>query len=308
MAFWGGAQFRMEPAVDRDYRLGQDSDVANDLFGQFLNFDGDGDPDTPIDNGRTGNPDPFYMNPTAMLTASSVSSQDEIDLFATSAASHGVDAVSLCQILTCIALKTYPFARREKIILLFYVHRRPRRLIMLESRRNLSKQYLLLYAGRLTLWGGRTENSRSSSLLREQPLLHLKILPWPSNLALNECFSRLIATWVASHMKAHRQWHMIPTQQPLLTATAMPRLLSSRGDILLQIYSTSIRAAWTLRHYMVLLDASRASSSCIRGLQAWWRPRLPSILPHKCRSSNKASGSTHWRLPQRQSHGAAQTM
>lgn len=109
MAFWA-AQFRIESAVDRDpnmYCLGPDglpSDASNDLFGQFMNFDGDVAPETPIDDCHSGNPDSFFMNPAAMATASSVvSSADEFDFFstssrlgtATSAASHGVDASEL---------------------------------------------------------------------------------------------------------------------------------------------------------------------------------------------------------------------
>ncbi|KAM0458971.1 hypothetical protein ACHAO4_002360 [Trichoderma viride] len=90
MAFWGRTEFRMEAAVDRDpatYRLGQDGGPpdGSDFFGEFLNLDGDEAPGTPIDNGRSGNPDAFFINPAAMLTASSVvSSGDEFDYFATS--------------------------------------------------------------------------------------------------------------------------------------------------------------------------------------------------------------------------------
>lgn len=89
------------------YCLGPDglpSDPSNDLFGQFMNFDGDGVPETSLDDCRSGNPDSFFMNPAAMLTASSVvSSADDFDFFSThsrlgtakSAASHGVDASEL---------------------------------------------------------------------------------------------------------------------------------------------------------------------------------------------------------------------
>ncbi|UKZ62094.1 uncharacterized protein TrAtP1_003353 [Trichoderma atroviride] len=108
MAFWGRTEFRLESAVEREpatYRLGhQDGGQtdAADFFGEFLNLDGDEAPETPINNDRSnGNPDAFFINPAAMLTASSVvSSGDEFDYFATSsrlgnassAASHGNDS------------------------------------------------------------------------------------------------------------------------------------------------------------------------------------------------------------------------
>ncbi|KAM0254734.1 hypothetical protein ACHAQJ_006516 [Trichoderma viride] len=114
MAFWT-AQFRIESAVDRDPNMywqqggdGLPSDASGDLFGQFMNFDGDG---TPVDGGNStmgSGPDSFLMNhhqAAATGTASSVvSSADEFDFFstssrlgpATSAASHhGVDAPEL---------------------------------------------------------------------------------------------------------------------------------------------------------------------------------------------------------------------
>lgn len=91
--------------LDRDppsYRA--QSDASNDLFGEYMNFDGEGAPGTPLDNERSGNPDSFFMAPAAMHTTSSVvSSADEFEYFATSsglenaasADSHGVDAVEL---------------------------------------------------------------------------------------------------------------------------------------------------------------------------------------------------------------------
>lgn len=115
MAFWT-AQFRVEPTVDREanmYWQGPDglaSDASSDLFGQFMNFDGDGLARTPVDDGRSGNstigsvPDSFFMHQAAAGTASSVvSSADEFDFFpttshhgpTTSAASHGLDAQEL---------------------------------------------------------------------------------------------------------------------------------------------------------------------------------------------------------------------
>ncbi|KAH6609595.1 hypothetical protein Trco_002941 [Trichoderma cornu-damae] len=115
MAFWT-AQFRVESAVDRDssmYWQGADglpSDASSDLFGQFMNFDGDGVARTPVDDGRSGSstmgsvPDSFFLNQAAAGTASSlVSSADEFDFFSTtsrlgpttSAASHGLDAREL---------------------------------------------------------------------------------------------------------------------------------------------------------------------------------------------------------------------
>jgi hypothetical protein len=117
MAFWT-AQFRIESAVDRDpnmYWQGGDglpsNDASSDLFGQFLNFDGDGiaGGTTPVDDCRSGNstigsgPDSFFVHQAATGTASSVvSSADEFDFFsttsrlgpATSAASHAVDAAA----------------------------------------------------------------------------------------------------------------------------------------------------------------------------------------------------------------------
>ncbi|KAL7799039.1 hypothetical protein V8C37DRAFT_407468 [Trichoderma ceciliae] len=89
---------------------GLPSDASSDLFGQFLNFDGEGPARTPVDDSRSGSstigsvPDSFFMNQAATGTASSVvSSADEFDFFSTSsrlgpttsAASHGVDAPEL---------------------------------------------------------------------------------------------------------------------------------------------------------------------------------------------------------------------
>lgn len=112
MAFWT-AQFRVESAADRDSTMywqggdGLPSDASSDLFGQFINFDGDGLARTPVDDSRSGSltigsvPDSFFMNQTAPGTASSVvSSADEFDFFSTSShlgpvASHGLDAPEL---------------------------------------------------------------------------------------------------------------------------------------------------------------------------------------------------------------------
>ncbi|KAF3077307.1 Developmental regulatory protein wetA [Trichoderma lentiforme] len=116
MAFWT-AQFRVEPTVDREasmYWQGTDglpSDASSDLFGQFVDFDGDSVARTPVDDGRGGSstigtvpPDSFFMNQAATGTASSVvSSADEFDFFSTtshlgpttSAASHGLDSQEL---------------------------------------------------------------------------------------------------------------------------------------------------------------------------------------------------------------------
>ncbi|RFU77982.1 hypothetical protein TARUN_4256 [Trichoderma arundinaceum] len=89
---------------------GLPSDASSDLFGQFVDFDGDGIARTPVDDCRSGSstigsvPDSFFMNHAAPGTASSVvSSADEFDFFstssrlgpATSAASHGQDAPDL---------------------------------------------------------------------------------------------------------------------------------------------------------------------------------------------------------------------
>lgn len=92
----------MVPAVDRDsaiYRQDADPLDAADIFGEFLNFDGDEAPNTPFDSDHNGNPDSFFMNPAAMLTESSVQSspEDESEYFAASSqlgnvsstASHG---------------------------------------------------------------------------------------------------------------------------------------------------------------------------------------------------------------------------
>ncbi|KAL7914884.1 hypothetical protein GGI35DRAFT_474592 [Trichoderma velutinum] len=115
MAFWT-AQFRVEPTVDREANMywqgadGLPSDASSDLFGQFVDFDGDSVARTPVDDNRSGNstigtvPDSFFMNQAATGTASSVvSSADEFDFFSTSshlgpttsAASHGLDAQEL---------------------------------------------------------------------------------------------------------------------------------------------------------------------------------------------------------------------
>ncbi|UKZ73046.1 hypothetical protein TrVFT333_000685 [Trichoderma virens FT-333] len=107
MAFWT-APFRVEPTVDRDANMfwqgadGLPSDASSDLFGQFVDFDGDSIARTPVDDGRSGNstigsvPDSFFMNQAATGTASSVvSSADEFDFFSTTAANHGLDAQEL---------------------------------------------------------------------------------------------------------------------------------------------------------------------------------------------------------------------
>ncbi|KAL7942143.1 hypothetical protein V8C42DRAFT_360248 [Trichoderma barbatum] len=115
MAFWT-AQFRVEPTVERETNMywqgadGLPSDASSDLFGQFVDFDGDGVARTPVEDGRSGNstigsvPDSFFMNQAATGTASSVvSSADEFDFFSTtshlgpttSAANHGLDAQEL---------------------------------------------------------------------------------------------------------------------------------------------------------------------------------------------------------------------
>ncbi|KAL6878790.1 hypothetical protein J3F83DRAFT_256551 [Trichoderma novae-zelandiae] len=116
MAFWT-APFRLDPTADREssmYGQGPDglpSDASGDLFGQFLNFDGDCAARTPVDDSCGGHsttmgsvPDSFFLGQAAPGTASSaVSSIDEFDFFSTSshigpttsAASHGLDAQEL---------------------------------------------------------------------------------------------------------------------------------------------------------------------------------------------------------------------
>ncbi|ETS01139.1 hypothetical protein M419DRAFT_9281 [Trichoderma reesei RUT C-30] len=116
MAFWT-APFRVDPTADREasmYAQGPDglpSDASSDLFGQFMDFDGDGGAKDPLDDSRGGDsttmggaPDSFFAAQAAPGTASSaVSSIDEFDFFsnsshmgpAASAASHGLDSQEL---------------------------------------------------------------------------------------------------------------------------------------------------------------------------------------------------------------------